>query len=114
MSVSRRTALSVLGLGAVAALPEDFSNKTVGVGSAEMSFGIAGTHMHDGSLEGFQRAAAARSRMSDALRRLADDVDAGGTLVQEMKLSSSVKPDDFLVHSLAIDFVLREDAKPIG
>lgn len=105
MTVSRRSALSMLGLGAVATVaPEDFSNE-VGVGT-KLSFGVAGNHAGNG-----ERAAAARARMTAALRRLADDIAAGGSLVQEMKLSSVVKPEDFLTHTLSIDFVLLEDTK---
>lgn len=104
MTVSRRSALSVLGLASVAAIaPEDFSNK-IGGGETNVDFGVAGIW----NSESAERTAANLAKMTAALRRLADDIDAGGTLVQGMKLTSEVKPDDFLFHTLSIDFVLRE------
>ena len=49
-----------------------------------------------------------QNRTVAALRRLADDIEARGTLLQSMILSSKVGLEDFLVHTLTIEFVLNE------
>ena len=103
MTVSRRTALSVLGLGTVATIaPEDFSQPIKGGGKQEHYFGVAGNPS--------DWANKSRSRIVDALRRLADDIEVGGTFVHGMKLESEVKPEDFLTHTLQVTFILAGDA----
>jgi hypothetical protein len=109
--LSRRTALSMLGLGAtVAVVPEDFSAKANAYGPDKAySFGVAGQHVGGG-----RSAEVTRARMTAALRRLADDIDAGGTHVQSMRLTSDVQIEDFLKHTLQVEFSLREDQLPVG
>lgn len=105
MSVSRRSALSVLGLGAAATIaPEDFSRQVVG--PKGYHFGV-GNDPRD--LSGKRR-----ETITAALRRLADDIDAGGSFVHGMKLVSEAKHEDFLIHSLQIEFVLIADVTGVS
>lgn len=93
MTVSRRSALSVLGLGAASTIaPEDMS-KQVGIGT-KVYFGVGDAQ-----------------RIATALRKMADDIDAGGMLIQSARLESNILPEDFLAHDLTIKFVMVEDQK---
>lgn len=94
MTVTRRSALSVLGLGAAATIaPEDMS-KQMG-GGTKTHFGVGDA-----------------KRIATALRKMADDIDAGGTLIQSARLESNILPEDFLTHDLSIKFVMVEDQRP--
>lgn len=99
MSVSRRNALSMLGIGTGAIV----SGEALAVPAKEIpgSFGSAGYSF------GINRDSTAA-----ALRRLADDIDKRGTYPQAMVLSSKVGLEDFLEHTLTITFILDELSRP--
>lgn len=89
-TASRRAALTVLGLAPAAAItPEDFS--------------VAQPLSH-GFLFGRDR-----QKVSDALRKLADDIEAGGTHVTRLDMHSALRHDEFLTHELVIQFALKGD-----
>ena len=76
MSIDRRTVLSVLGL-------------------ASASAAVAGEDLAKSMLNGSGKPCGYRFAINDkvsaALRRLADDIDAGGTHPQAMELKSSAR-----------------------
>lgn len=93
MSISRRNALSMLGIGTGAIVSGEALSKSL--------------HPSGSPGEGF-RFGVDQNRTAAALRRLADDIEARGTLLQSMILSSKVGLEDFLAHTLTIEFVLNE------
>lgn len=92
--MNRRTALSMLGLASatVAIAGEDIAKPLQG--SFSCRFGI-------------------NKLFSEVLRRMADDIDAGGTLVQSGGLNSETSHEEFLLHTLTIKFALM-DKPPQG
>lgn len=93
--MDRRTVLSMLGLApaTVAVAGEDLAKPLNG--SFSCKFGI-------------------NQLFSQALRRMADDIDAGGTLLQSGGLNSEASVDEFLLHTLTIKFVLVDKPPPQG
>lgn len=87
--MTKRTALGMLGLGAVAAPIETFA-KPLDVSG--LSFG-----------------GASKEDIAAALRRLADDVEAGGTYPQEVALITTVRLDSFTLHRFVIEFAMNEN-----
>lgn len=88
MSISRRTALSVLGMTSASALAsEDFTPKRD---------------------TGFRFASNVKMTAA-ALRRLADDLENGGSLLCKVELNAKMVPDAFLVHDLVVSFALKDD-----
>lgn len=105
--LSRRNALTMLGLGSAATIitPEQFS-QPIRSADKEYYFGVdAGNSKDDLAVKNL-------GRITSALRALADDIDAKGTFVQGMRLASEVKLEEFLLHTLQIDFVLAVDLPP--
>jgi hypothetical protein len=49
------------------------------------------------------------ARIVKTLRALADDIEGQGTTATEMTFTSKIKADEFLHHTLSIDFVTRTD-----
>lgn len=93
MTVSRRTALSMLGLGAAgAATVEDISAPVMPGGKP------SGYHF-----------GASSDRIIAALRRLADDIESGGSHVTDLTVSSKVTNEDFLLHTLAVCFAMKTE-----
>ena len=86
---TRRTALAMLGLPAAAAMTTEAMAKSA-------------------HLTGGYQFGADRDRTSQALRRLADDIDAGGTHITEMTLTSTLSVRDFLAHELTLTFHMRQ------
>jgi hypothetical protein len=82
---------------AAAIAGEDFSQPIKQLNGQEgFHFGVAGSRIGQGN----------KGRIIGALRRLADDMEAGGTHVIGMRLATEAKPEDFLKHTLSIDFAL--------
>jgi hypothetical protein len=100
-NTTRRTALAILGLAPASALAgEDLSAK-LDNGGAKLD-GIQRPNSYTGFRFGIG------DKTSAALRRLADDIDAHGSLVQAMNLNSKASHEDFLLHTLTIEFVVNE------
>lgn len=88
--MNRRTALSLLGLAPTAVIAgEDLGHPLPP--REEFRFNI-------------------NAKISDALRKLADDIDAQGTFVQRASLTTEASVESFLFHRLTIEFALREEA----
>lgn len=49
-----------------------------------------------------------RGRAAAALRALADHLEADGVYVQKLSVHSTAAPEDFVTHTLTIDFAARE------
>src|ERR1700680_4821474 len=97
--LNRRTALSLLGVAGVSApITAEAVSRSLdtlpgaGPNSIGYRFGIG--------------------QVSTALRRLADDIDSGGTCVQSIDLSAACKIEEFLQHKLTIEFALNEIHDP--
>jgi hypothetical protein len=91
---TRRTALSMLGLAPVSAFAaEDISNVL---------------YASDGTPTGFHFSVGPNS--APALRRLAAEMEAGNVFAQEIILTSKVTNDDFLMHTLSIQFCAKASA----
>jgi VCBS repeat-containing protein len=95
MTATRRTVLSVLGIGGIAAA--DFSAALKG-GPQRSEY--------DGSWHfSFDNEKAVK-----ALRAMADEIEAGRMHIQALDVSQSVAIEDFAHHKLSIEFVMREIA----
>jgi hypothetical protein len=79
MALSRRTALSVLGLGSAGIVSGEDLSKPL-----SEQFGSSGQAGYRFGLD--------YKRTVGALRRLADDIEAGGTFPQELSLTSKISP----------------------
>jgi hypothetical protein len=88
---SRRTFIAMLGLAPASAVAaEDMANPINGPsGKPEFHFG------------------AQHARVASALRKLADQIEAGDALAQRITITSSITHEDFLEHRVAIDVVYR-------
>lgn len=84
----------MLGLGATGAIPaEDLAKElsTIGKSSSGYHFGTN------------------KARIATALRNLADDIESGGSHAQELTFVSKFGLEDFLIHTLSIQFAMRVD-----
>lgn len=94
MAVSRRNALTMLGLGATGAIPaEDLAKQLSSIGKSSSGY-------HFG---------ANAARISTALRNLADDIEKGGSHAQQLTFESKFGVEDFLIHTLSIQFAMQVD-----
>lgn len=92
IATSRRTALALLGFAPAGALAaEDISERQP-------------------TAKGF-RFGVDKQRAIAALRRLADDLEAGGSLLFAMELGASLKHDAFLTHRFTVEFAISQDDK---
>lgn len=87
--LSRRTALSVLGLAPVGTISAEAASREIHGANLTMNFSVENGR-----------------RMSAALRAMAYDIDAGGTFVESFSMASTAAIDDFLKHELKIKFAL--------
>ena len=92
---SRRTALSILGLGGASVIAAE-----------DMAHAL--DNGHDGAQTGY-RFGVNPERTAAALRKLADDIEAHGTLPQKLELTSKAGIEDFLEHRLTLEFVVNEN-----
>lgn len=97
MKTTRRSALAMLGLAAAGSSAE-----------AVEAFGEVGDLVGKGA-SGYRFGNAHRDRMANALERLAADIRDGGSLVQKAALVTKSEPDEFVVHTLTVDFVMKVD-----
>ena len=87
---NRHTALSILGLSGASIIASEDLAKAV----------ESPTHIFRFGLDHKSTAA--------ALRKLAADLEAGGSYLQEMSLMSKATPDDYLLHTLTVSFAVNE------
>jgi hypothetical protein len=93
MTATRRTVLSVLGIGGIAAA--DFS--------AALKEGPQRSE-YDGSWHfSFDNEKAVK-----ALRAMADEIEAGRMAIQALDISQGARVEEFLMHKLSIEFAMRE------
>lgn len=95
MSTTRRTALQMLGLTAVAT---PIATEAV-------------ARLCESSKIGFGSGADTLKHMIRGLRALADDIEAGRSHAIEMRVSSVFNSDEFLVHTLQVDFAMELEEK---
>lgn len=50
-----------------------------------------------------------RETISNALRALADEIDADRASIMESSLLTELKPDEFVMHKFSINFYLKPD-----
>ena len=101
---SRRTVLAILGLAPVSAVAgEDFARPLLGPDGKPTGF-------HFGQADQFNVQGLPTSRVAGALRRLADEIDSGGVLVQGMSMTSKVTFDEFLMHTISLEIAGKVDS----
>lgn len=92
-NTNRRKVLTTLGLAPAAVISAVEMSKPVRGATAEgIHFGID------------------PKKATSTLRRLADQIEGGGALPQELKITSTLNVEDFLIHELGLTFALREQA----
>lgn len=52
---------------------------------------------------------ASNARVAKALRNLAADIEAGGSDVLDLTVVAKITPDDFLTHTLTVNFITKAD-----
>lgn len=98
---SRRTVLGILGLAPMSAVAgEDFARPLLNSDGTQTGF-------HFGQADQFNVEGLPTNRVAGALRRLADEIDARGILVQGMTMTSKVTHEDFLTHTITIDIACK-------
>ena len=96
MTTSRRTVLSVLGLAPTLPIAAaDFGNQLKGG---------RGLHFGNGDVK----------KMAAALRALAAEVESGGAFVDAFDLTSTMRKEAFALHSMRLDFYMRENTDDDG
>jgi hypothetical protein len=91
--VTRRTAVAMLGLAGAsgaAIAAEDIAKPLMSIGDKESGYHFGASH----------------ERIVKALRRLADDIEGGGSHAQSLLLTSKLSNEDFLTHTLSIEFAM--------
>jgi hypothetical protein len=91
---TRRTLLSILGL-----------SPTLPLAAADFADTVKSNREEDGQLH-FGQGSAARAAI--ALRKLAIEIEQGRAYVQKLDMHSALQRDEFLAHTLVIEFVQRE------
>lgn len=101
---SRRTVLAILGLAPVSAIAgEDFARPILGLDGKPSGY-------HFGAADQFNVEGLPVNRVAGALRKLADEIEARGILVQGMTMVSKVSAEDFLTHTISLEIVGKVDA----
>jgi hypothetical protein len=100
MKLSRRTALSILGLAGPAAglaVEHAIADDALAIRGASMG-GVNSGNDYDGR------------KFSAALRRLADEIDSRGIDPQKLHVSAELNRDQIVVQRLTLDFLINDAA----